>query len=122
MLRLPHLNPLLGVTVVEDRRSARRFLMNLPLEIRGELRTGETLAAQTRDVSFRGLYFVADRDFESGSTIEFVLTLPKELTLAGDVRIYCSGRIVRVEKPEKKGGLGVAAVIDRYEFLPQTAA
>ena len=95
--------------------------MTLPVEIKGEVRTGETLAAETRDVSFRGLYFVVDQEFESGSSIEFILTLPRELTLAGDVRIYCAGRVVRVEKPVPAGGVGVAAIIDRYEFLPQTA-
>lgn len=101
----------------EDRRTARRFLMSLPLEIKASLRTGETVTAETRDVSFRGLYFVVNRELESGSSIEFVLTLPKELTLAGDVRIYCAGRVVRVEKPEIPGAVGVAAVIERYEFL-----
>lgn len=105
---------------MDDRRTARRFLMNLPVEIKGAVQAGQALAAQTRDVSFRGLYFVVDEEFESGSPIEFILTLPRELTLAGDVRIYCAGRVVRVEKPVPKGNVGVAAIIDRYEFLPQT--
>lgn len=104
---------------MKERRSARRFLMSLPLEVKGQLRSGETFSAETktRDISFRGLYFVIEREFDSGSPIEFVLTLPKEVTLAGDVRIFCAGRVVRVEKPEAPGTVGVAAVIDRYEFL-----
>jgi len=108
---------------VKERRSARRFAMSLPLEVKGQLRTGEAIAAEakTRDVSFRGLYFVVDRELDSGSPIEFILTLPKEITLAGDVRIYCAGRVVRVEKPDTPGTVGVAAVIDRYEFLRETS-
>ncbi|MFQ5818160.1 MAG: PilZ domain-containing protein [Terriglobia bacterium] len=102
---------------MDERRNARRFLMNLPVEIQEGLQSEEAFATETRDVSSRGLYFVLDRNIESGSPIEFVLTLPKELTLAGDVRIYCAGRVVRVEKPETPGAVGVAAVIDRYEFL-----
>lgn len=104
---------------MKERRSARRFLLSLPLEVKGQLSTGETFSAatKTRDISFRGLYFVVDREFDSGSPIEFVLTLPKEVTLAGDVRIYCAGRVVRVERPDSPGTVGVAAVIDRYEFL-----
>jgi PilZ domain len=72
---------------------------------------------ETRDVSFRGLYFVSGANFEVGSKIEFVLTLPKEITLATDVQIRCSGHVVRVEP--QTGNAGVAARIEKYEFLPQ---
>jgi len=110
---------------VDDRRNARRFLMNLPLEV-STAAAGQPLASQakTRDVSYRGLYFTVDRDLETGSPIEFVLTLPKEITLTDDVRVQCAGRVVRVEKlgPERGGGLvGVAAVIEQYDFLPPPA-
>lgn len=74
-------------------------------------------AAHTRDVSFRGLYFVVDRELAVGSSVEFVMTLPKEVTLADDVRLRCSGRIVRIEAPSETGRWGVAAQIDAYEFL-----
>jgi hypothetical protein len=80
---------------------------------------GERLKRQgeTRDVSFRGLYFVSDSNFEVGSKIEFVLTLPKEITLATDVQIRCSGLVVRVEPQSAQAG--IAARIEKYEFLPQ---
>ncbi len=99
-----------------DRRASRRFTMNLPLRIRssGSKETG--LPAFTRDVSFRGLYFMADAPFEAGNEIEFVLTLPKEVTLSGDVNIRCFGQVVRVEPHDERRG--VAARIERYEFLP----
>jgi hypothetical protein len=95
--------------------------MNLPLEIRGPRGEAEGTTAQTRDVSFRGLYFEIDREVEAGSPIEFVLVLPKEVTLAKDVRVRCAGRIVRVEKKDSSnkapGRVGVAAEIDQYEFM-----
>ncbi len=80
---------------------------------------GERLKRQgeTRDVSFRGLYFVSSSNFEVGSKIEFVLTLPKEITLATDVQIRCSGLVVRVEPHPEHAG--IAARIEKYEFLPQ---
>jgi hypothetical protein len=74
---------------------------------------------ETRDVSFRGLYFVMEAIVEAGSPIEFVLTLPQQITLAGDVHIRCYARVLRVE--EQMGRRGVAARIERYEFLPATA-
>jgi hypothetical protein len=95
--------------------------MNLPVVL--PKRSGETNAAvtaerkaRTRDVSFRGLYFLSDEDYQVGSPIELILTLPKEITMAGDVHIRCFARVVRVEqRPESQG---IAARIERYEFLP----
>ena len=103
-----------------ERRASRRFTMTLPLKVRASGPDGGIeRQGQTRDVSFRGLYFLIDADFENGSPIEFVLTLPREITLAGDVHIRCFAQIIRVEPND--GRRGVAARIDRYEFLPATA-
>jgi hypothetical protein len=103
-----------------ERRSSRRFSLNLPLKVRapGETTPAEQ-RAETRDVSFRGLYFFIEGRYETGMSIEFILTLPKEITLAGDVHIRCFGQVVRVEP--QNGHRGVAARIDRYEFLPAPA-
>ena len=90
--------------------------MTLPLMVRSTEPDGNEKRGQTRDVSFRGLYFMIEADFAPGSSIEFILTLPREITLAGDVHIRCFAQIVRVEP--RNGGRGIAARIDRYEFLP----
>jgi hypothetical protein len=102
-----------------ERRASRRFNMTLPLTVRSSAPGGGERQGQTRDVSFRGLYFLIDAEFEPGSTIEFILTLPREITLAGDVHIRCFAEIIRVEP--HNGRRGVAARIDRYEFLPTAA-
>lgn len=104
--------------------------MNLPVEVSvPSVEKSQAAPAKTRDVSFRGLYFIVDRDFQAGSPVEFVLTLPKEITLTDDVRVQCVGRVVRVERIEagkyESGGanggwVGVAAVIEQYDFLPPT--
>jgi PilZ domain len=101
-----------------DRREARRFTMTLPLQVMSgadsEVRT------QTRDVSYRGLYFFTEKHFRAGNAIEFVITLPEDVT-GGDVKIKCQGEIVRVD-PGENGRLGVAAKIAHYEFIPTTTA
>lgn len=102
-----------------ERRASRRFTMTLPLTIRSSEPGGSERQGQTRDVSFRGLYFLIEADFAPGSSIEFILTLPREITMAGDVHIRCFAEIVRVEP--HNGRRGVAARIDRYEFLPTAA-
>jgi hypothetical protein len=99
-----------------ERRAARRFSMNLPLIVRYSGQQGPVeRQGSTRDVSFRGLYFLIDTHLDPDAAIEFVLTLPKEITLAGDVLIRCYGRVVRVERHNSR--CGVAAKIERYEFL-----
>lgn len=104
-----------------DRREARRFTMTLPLRVLPRESHGSELQTQTRDVSYRGLYFVADANFELGGEIEFVITLPQQVTQAGGVNIRCRGTIVRVDS-DPDGRKGIAAKIERYEFLPVNAS
>jgi len=104
-----------------DRREARRFTMSLPMRVLPrEANRGHELDAHTRDVSYRGLYFLADANFEVGSEIEFVITLPQQVTQSGDVNIRCLGEVVRIE-PTENGRVGIAAKIARYEFMPAAA-
>ena len=100
-----------------ERRTSRRFTMALPLTLRlgKPSGPGET-RGETRDVSFRGLYFWTQEELQAGARIEFVLTLPKEITMTRDVKIHCIGQVIRVEGQEETRG--VAARIERYEFLP----
>jgi len=103
-----------------ERREARRFNMNLPLRVLSREAKGRELNAHTRDLSYRGLYFLAEADFEVGNDIDFVITFPQQVTQSGDVNIRCQGTIVRVEASEN-GRVGIAARIARYEFLPASA-
>jgi hypothetical protein len=102
----------------KDKRATRRFALRLPVTVRyGE--DEKEQAAQTRDVSARGICFYVDSAITAGSPIDFTLTLPPEITLTESIRVRCKGRVVRVE-----GGtaskMAVAAVIDEYEFLPDS--
>jgi len=104
-----------------ERREARRFTMTLPLRVLPYEAKGSELQTQTRDVSYRGLYFLADANFKLDSEIDFVITLPQQVTQPGGVDIRCRGRIVRVDS-NLNGQKGVAAKIERYEFLPAAAS
>src|SRR5437016_4962270 len=111
-----------GVSMADgaERREARRFTMSLPLRVLPREDTGREVDASTRDVSYRGLYFLTDADFKVGSEIEFVIILPQQVTQSGDVNIRCLGEVVRIE-PTENGRVGIAAKIARYEFMPATA-
>lgn len=99
-----------------DRRVARRFNMSLPLRIVPCGASAAELKTQTRDLSYQGLYFVAETPMKKGSEIDFVITLPEEITLHSDVNIKCRGEVVRVQQ-EENGHSGIAAKIEHYEFI-----
>ena len=103
-----------------DRRIARRFLMSLPMRVFAPAANKKELHASTRDVSYRGLFFLSETKFDVGNEIEFVLTLPQKISSNGEVDIRCRGQVVRVEHGGN-GHMGVAVKIERYEFLPANA-
>ena len=109
---------------VTERRSARRFEIRLSLIVRWTRGSavGEAVT-KSRDVSSRGVYFLSPKDIKHGSPVEIVMTLPHEITLVGPVKVRCLGRIQRNELRAGRE-VGVAAAIERYEFLrsDETAA
>lgn len=104
----------------EDRRDRQRYKVSVPLI----LTIGDReIAAYTRDISNRGVYFnLPTGDYDLiGQDFEFVLELPPEITLSTVCRIRCRGRAVRTE--EVVDGLsGVAAEIVNYTILGGTVA
>src|SRR5438034_352558 len=86
MLALRQILELRGLLMSDgsERREARRFNMNLPMRVLSREAKGRELVARTRDLSYRGLYFLAEADFTVGSEIEFVITLPQQVTQSGD--------------------------------------
>jgi hypothetical protein len=102
-----------------EKRAARRFALRLPVSVHyGQ--TEEEHAAQTRDVSARGICFSIDTAIQAGSPIDFTMTLPPEITLSESIRIHCHGRVVRVEGGGAANKMMVAAVIDETEFLAES--
>lgn len=98
----------------DDRRRMPRFEMQLPLEVdRGN---STPIMAITRDVSAGGVYFFLEPDILNSSTVEFIVTFPPEITLVKSLRVRCTGKVIRVDSPTPQG-VGVAAEIQRYEFL-----
>lgn len=103
----------------EEKRGTRRFALRLPLTVSYAENGKSEKAAQTRDVSARGICFYTDSAMDAGSEIEFTLTLPPEITLTESIRVRCKGKIVRVEDTAPNGKVAVAAVIHEYEFLAE---
>jgi hypothetical protein len=102
----------------EEKRAARRFALRVPVSVNRD-HAPQNESAQIRDVSARGICFYLESAIEQGAPIGFTLTLPPEITLTESIRVQCKGRVVRVEDGGIDGRVGVAAVIEEYEFLPE---
>ncbi len=97
----------------EDLRSAARFPITLPVEVRAE--EAAKLQAETKDISAGGVLFYMDKAMEVGSPIEFNISLPAAvLGTPKDVNVLCVGRVVRCS--DEGDRRAVAAVIDEYRF------
>jgi hypothetical protein len=104
---------------LQERRAARRFALQIPVTVNRD-KSAQSETAQIRDVSARGICFYLDAAVEQGSPIGFTLTLPPEITLTESIRVQCKGHVVRVENGITEGKLAVSAVIEDYEFLPES--
>jgi len=106
----------------QEKRGARRFGLRVPVSVNRNLDNGNAQkeSAQLRDVSARGICFYLDSSIAEGAAIGFTLTLPPEITLTESIRVQCKGRVVRVEDSVPGGKVTVAAMIEEYEFLPES--
>lgn len=100
-----------------ERRTMRRFDMRLPAAVKLAGLAVDELLTETQNVSARGVFFYLDRPIAEGSRIEVTLTFPPHVTLTDPVRVRFTARVVRVEAPLPVSRIGVAALIEEYEFL-----
>ena len=94
----------------QERRASNRYELRLPLRI-----AGQTVSAETCDVSARGVKFLANERVSAGAEVEFSMILPSSLTATNDIEVLCQGEVVRVSE-QGDGRMSVAVRIDRYRF------
>lgn len=100
-----------------ERRLMRRFDMRLPAVVKvanGDL--GE-INTETQNVSARGVFFYLDRPLPEGSRVDVTLTFPPHVTLTNPVRVRFTARVLRADVPLPASRVGIAALIEEYEFL-----
>lgn len=99
----------------------RRFYMRLPATVKIPFGSeAMEIATETQNVSARGIFFYLDQPVAEGARIEVTMTFPPNITLTDAVRVRFVARIVRIEQPLPVSRIGVAAVIEEYEFLRPT--
>jgi hypothetical protein len=101
-----------------ERRSKRRVPIQVPVSVKSSDGSVEE-SAKTRDLSTAGVFVYTNSRLKEGSELELVLVLPPEVTFAERRWICCQASVVRVEENRKGENVGVAAVIKRFEVLPE---
>lgn len=97
-----------------ERRKARRIAVSVPIRTTNPA-LGNVVGV-TRDVCLAGAFFyIASDSWKVGASIEYVLELPSEVTLADPLAVLCTGRIVRVEPAEEK--VGIAVKIESFSIF-----
>ena len=104
-----------------ERRVLTRFRIEMPVSIHAAGIT-PLPQARTRDVSASGVFFFTNFELAEGMTIEFIMTLPPELTHSTGIQMACSARIVRVQRDLVANRIGVAAAIQSFDFLAAAAS
>jgi len=100
-----------------EQRANRRFSLRLPVSIRFTDGRAEEIPAETQNVSAQGIFFNVQSKLVEGSRIEFTMTLPPEVTLTDSIRVRCQGKVIRVDTSGSGPEIGVAAVIEQYDFI-----
>jgi hypothetical protein len=104
----------------QERRVMRRFDMRLPASVRLAGSSPDEFLTETQNVSARGVFFYLDRPVAEGTRIDVTMTFPPHVTLTDSVRVRFTARVLRVESPLPSARIGVAALIEEYEFLRST--
>ena len=108
--------PQVARSLDQDRRAEQRFPLQLPIQIKCLGASIVEAMSSTHDISARGAYFFLDFPLREGARVEITVTLPPEVTLGEEVNVRCKGRVVRVNQSSLAKRVGIAAVIERYDF------
>jgi hypothetical protein len=101
----------------QEKRAIQRFPLQLPVTVTAQSGQAAGAMAESRDVSSHGICFLCNEPIEPGSSIEFTVVLPPEVTMSVPLRVRCSGTVVRKEnRSHGDQRFAVAASIQSYEF------
>lgn len=92
---------------LDEKRTSQRIQVEVPVYI------GQRKAV-TRDVSWAGIYFLADQPYEEGGDLTFALDLTYALP-GKPIKLDCRGKVVRVERQGDR--FGIAARINNFQYM-----
>jgi hypothetical protein len=69
-----------------------------------------------------GCSFTLQNEPTVGSEMEIEISLPEEIAGSPSARVYCRGKVVKVQKREKKGRTEVLCSVENYRFIPEESS
>ena len=104
-----------------DRRLAGRYKVKTPLRVRLWKSLVPECAAESVNLSQRGIYFATNSLLHKGETVEVLFNMPEEIVGEPVSEWRCTGHVVRVEKINTTSGKqGVGVQFDCYEVSRST--
>jgi len=104
-----------------ERRCGQRFVeFQVPVMLRAA--DGRTGSGFTLDLSSHGALVWTDFPLSHNQMIEMTLIMPSEITLAEEMNVRCSARVLRFEFHRERATPAAAVKIERYEYLPRHLA
>jgi hypothetical protein len=100
-----------------ERRAMRRFALHVPMSLTRVDSVRINQSARSHDISTRGVRFFTSTELRPGSMLEFVLSVPSEITGSDAIYVRCQGTIIRGEREPDGSGVLVAATIERQDFI-----
>ena len=104
---------------VPERRTARRFIMNVPLQLQpAKTPSPAARAIRAMNVSTRGVYFATDLPLCQGQLVQVLFQMPKEVTGKVVNERRFTGRVAHVHPNEFANGMsGVGVQFLYYEEI-----
>ncbi|MGI9104032.1 MAG: PilZ domain-containing protein [Terriglobales bacterium] len=94
--------------MADEPANERRQQPRIPLDARATIaRAEQKIAASTKDISERGLFFFSEARIEVGSDIDILLMVPEDIGLPINGMVCCHGRIVRMAPAGEQYGMGM---------------
>lgn len=113
-------------------RHGQRFRLSFPLLVRIQDNCIPLIAWRdnspslentcTENISSGGCYFLLSRELPMGTKLELEITIPGGLLGVSEGKLYCRGKVIRVEDRSESKSVGVASTIDSYHFAKASEA
>jgi len=72
----------------------------------------------TENISSAGCYFILSEEPKVGSRVDMEVQMAPKPGGKPNSKMFCRGRVVRIQKEKGNGKTGVGCAIDRYRIVP----
>ncbi len=101
-----------------DRRVSRRLSLRIPLRLRVCGSSGSEWAAESVDLSERGVLLTTELVLQVGTELELHLEIPDQIMGMPKMEWCCMGRVVHVQRDvSSKGSLAAGVHFSRLQIL-----